>query len=322
MNALLETAALTKRFAWRRRFGARPRYLTAVDSVSIRLEAGSVLGIVGESGCGKSTLARLVLRLLEPDSGSVRFDGEDVTRLPPSMLRRFRRRAQLVFQDATGALDPRMRVGRLIAEPLEIHRAVAPSGVAAEVESLLRRVGLSPRFVDRFPARLSGGQRQRVAIARAIALRPELLVLDEPVSSLDATVQAGILDLLASLFREGMSMVVISHDLSIIERLADQVAVMYFGTVVESGAVDRVLTSPRHPYTRSLLAALPRMTIGAEPRVIPGDVPSLLDPPSGCPFHPRCPAVGDRCRSARPPLEALPSGDAVACHHPVDSPGS
>lgn len=319
MKPLFEATGLVKRYAWAGAGSAwvRRHEITAVDGVSFSLAAGGALGIVGESGCGKSTLARIALRLVEPDEGTIHLDGCDLRTLRGAPLRAARRRAQLVFQDSGAALDARMRVGEQLREPLRAHRLVTRDREAARIDELLGRVGLAPSLVDRYPHQLSGGQRQRMAIARALVTEPKLLVLDEPVSSLDVSVQARILALLAALRRNGIAMILISHDLTIVDQLVDRVAVMYFGRVIESGPRANVFRSPRHPYTAGLLAAVPGSESARGRAQVPtGDVPSPITPPSGCPFHPRCPIAVDRCRRERPVLESVVA-HAVACHHPL-----
>ncbi len=320
---LFEVTRLVKRFplAGTARILGRRREMAAVDGVSFSVASGGALGIVGESGCGKSTLARAALRLIEPDEGAIRLGGEDFRALRGADLRVARRRAQLVFQDSGAALDARMRVGEQLREPIRAHGLVERKNEANHIAEQLERVGLAPSLVDRYPHQLSGGQRQRLAIARALVTEPELLVLDEPVSSLDVSVQARILALLASLRRGGIAMVLISHDLTVVDQLVDDVAVMYFGRVIEYGPRSRVFQSPRHPYTAGLLAAVPASEVVRGFAEVPvGEVPSPITPPAGCPFHPRCPIAVDLCRRVRPALEG-PKDLAVACHAPLDMAG-
>jgi oligopeptide transport system ATP-binding protein len=290
----------------------------ALDEVSIRVGHGRVLGVVGESGCGKSTLARVLTRLERPDSGSVEILGERIDRARGGALRALRRNIQLVFQDPYASLDPRQRVGAALDEVLTVH--ALPSG-DAEVARLLETVGLTPGTAQRYPHQISGGQRQRVGIARALAVRPQVLVLDEPVSALDVSVRAEIINLLSQLRRDlGLTFVFISHDLGMVRHLADDIAVMYLGRIVEYGSWDEVSDRPRHPYTRALQAAVPIAdpALAAPPpgRTVAGEVPDAARPPAGCRFHPRCPLAEEVCRTTQPPLLALPGPGAhlTACH--------
>lgn len=295
-------------------------FLKAVDGVDLETRSGETLAIVGESGCGKSTLARLLVRLETPTSGSIRFEGADLQKMGRPALLAFRRAVQLVFQDPYSSLNPRMRVGDLVGEPLEIHR-LAPAGQRrARVGELLEHVGLPPEAAQRYPHEFSGGQRQRIGIARALAVGPRLIVADEPVSALDVSVQAQILNLLQDLQEElGLTYVFISHDLRVVEHVADRVAVMYLGRIVELAAAGLFFSSPLHPYSKALLDSVPAVADVREKRTVAplqGEAPSPLIPPSGCPFHPRCRGAVEICRTERPLLSASPRnpGRLAACH--------
>jgi oligopeptide/dipeptide ABC transporter ATP-binding protein len=310
MTALLEVRNLSKVFPARHGQGV----VKAVNGVSFSLAAGTTIGIVGESGCGKSTLARLILQLIAPSDGDVIFEGESLLFTEAAKLRRRRRDLQIVFQDPYASLDPRMTVGRIVAEPLDIHRVGRRRERKARVFELLDLVGLDRDAAGRYPHEFSGGQRQRIGIARAIALEPKLLILDEPVSALDVSIQSQILNLLMDLkARLKLSYIFISHDLSVVRYVSDAVAVMYLGRVVEHGPAERVLDEPQHPYTKALVSAVPDMAKRAERIVLKGDPPSPESVPRGCPFHPRCAQALAVCREALPEFRAA-RGRQVACH--------
>ena len=288
----------------------------AVDGVSFDLARGHTLGLVGESGCGKTTTGRCILRLTEPDSGRVVFAGQDVLQLSGAALRALRRRLQVVFQDPYDSLDPRMSAGAIVAEPLRIHRLASGRDLHEAVAGLFARVGLDHALMDRYPHELSGGQRQRVSIARAIAPRPDLVICDEPVSALDVSVQAQIVNLLQDLQeREGLSYVFISHDLRVVRHVSHRVAVMYLGRLVEIGPADPLYSSPAHPYTRALLAASPVLDPALRRRrlLLKGDVPDPADPPPGCHFHPRCPLAEHKCRREDPQWVEVGQGHRARC---------
>ena len=318
---LLQTTDLVKRFELRQSLASKarrepPRRLVAVDGVSITLPRNSTLGVVGESGSGKTTLARCLTRLVEPDSGSIVFDGTDVSALTAGELQGLRRRIQTVFQDPYTSLNPRMTVGAALSEPLRVHGIADRRSAEGQVAELLDLVGLSPEVARRLPRELSGGQRQRVAIARALAPRPELLVADEAVSALDVSIQAQILNLLVDLTeRLGLTMIFISHQLSVIAHIADTVAVMYLGRIVESGPVSSVFEHPQHPYTAALLAANPEIVVERRRRkpAIRGDIPSPLEIPSGCRFRTRCAFVQDRCATVDPPPALVGPDHTARC---------
>jgi oligopeptide transport system ATP-binding protein len=324
-DVLLEVDEVTKHFPITEGivFKHEVASVRALDGVSLQVRRGETLGIVGESGCGKSTLARVMMRLLEPTSGSVVFDGQDITRLSQQGLRPVRRQLQMIFQDPYASLNPRKRVGFIVSEPLEVHGIGTESERKRRVQDLLEVVGLNPEHYNRFPHEFSGGQRQRIGVARALALNPKLIVADEPVSALDVSVQAQILNLLKDLQTEfGLTYVFIAHDLSVVRHISDRVAVMYLGKLVELSQSRDLYAGPRHPYTGALLSAVPI----ANPRrgrsrrsfVLTGDVPNPINPPSGCRFHPRCPRARDSCAADEPALETRAPGHEAACFFPLE----
>ena len=317
MTALLEVDGLTKHFPIRRGLLRREvGSVQAVTDVSFSVGAGETLAIVGESGCGKSTTGRALLRLIEPTAGAVRLEGTDLMALSPGKLREMRKRMQIIFQDPYGSLNPRMTVREVLSEPLLLHGVATQSNLQAKVSEVLKLCGLSSFHAERYPHEFSGGQRQRVGIARALATRPRLIVCDEPVSALDVSVQAQIVNLLQDIQKQlGVAYVFISHDLAVVRHIATRVAVMYLGRIVEEAPAAELFAAPLHPYTRSLIAAAPRPdpSAGRVHASVEGDLPSAINPPSGCAFHPRCPLAVDRCRSERPVLRRI-GGTSVACH--------
>ncbi len=315
---LLEVENLKKYFPVRGGiFGKTTAHVKAVDGVSFTLRKGETLGLVGESGSGKSTTGRAILRLIEPSGGRVRFDGQDVLTLGKKELRALRRRMQIIFQDPYASLNPRMTVGSIVGEPFAIHKIASGEERAHRVEALLMRVGLSADQMRRYPHEFSGGQRQRIGVARALALNPEFIIGDEPVSALDVSVQAQVINLLEDLQKEfGLSYLIIAHDLSVVRHISHCIAVMYLGKIVEIADNEALYGDPQHPYTEALLSAAPV----PDPRrkqdriVLKGDIPSPINPPSGCVFHTRCPIAEDRCKTELPELRTLPDGRMLACH--------
>lgn len=316
-NNLLEIKSLKKSFPVSGRFFSKEtKVLLAVNDVSISIAKGEVLGLVGESGCGKSTLGRCVLRLIEPDSGKIYFDGHDVLELKRQDLKEKRRDMQMIFQDPYASLNPRMTVGDAIGEGLVVHKIANGKEKEDKILALLSMVGLRPDSIDKYPHEFSGGQRQRIGIARALALYPKFIVADEPVSALDVSIQAQIINLLETLKNDlGLTYLFISHDLRVVEHLCNRVAVMYLGQIVETGDTVDIFTNPLHPYTRALLSAIPIADPESNRRrvVLTGDLPSPLNPPTGCPFHPRCTYVMDRCRT-EPARLKKEGGRQVCCH--------
>jgi oligopeptide transport system ATP-binding protein len=295
----------------------------AIDGVSLTLDKGETLGLVGESGCGKSTLSRTILQLLEPTSGSVRFDGTEITGLGRRQLQPLRREMQMIFQDPYASLNPRKRVGQIVGGPMRLHDIASGSDLRKRVEELLERVGLAPEHYNRFPHEFSGGQRQRIGVARALALQPKLIIADEPVSALDVSIQAQIINLLEDLQDEfDLTYLFVAHDLGVVRHVSDRIAVMYLGKIVEIGPADDLYENPIHPYTASLLSAVPipdpRENRTREHIVLEGDVPSPANPPEACRFHTRCPHATDICAEVEPQLVDYGNGHWAACHHPLN----
>jgi oligopeptide/dipeptide ABC transporter ATP-binding protein len=293
------------------------RRVKAVDGVSFSIPKGTTLGLVGESGSGKTTTGRLIARLTEPTAGRVRYEGEDITALNGEGLKKLRRNVQMIFQDPSSSLNRRKTTGQIVSEPLRIHELVSKSERSSRLMELMKKVGLSHHFLNRYPHEMSGGQRQRVGIARALAVEPEFIICDEPVTALDVSIQAQILNLLMDLQDDmGLTYLFIAHDLSVVKHVSERVAVMYLGKIVEIADKRKLFSDPKHPYTRALLAAIPKPNPRARNRmVLHGEVPSPINPPSGCRFHPRCPeCIGDICLEQQPTDATLPDGSQVACH--------
>ncbi len=318
---LLEAREITKHFPARSGLGKTRKFISAVDGVSFGVRHNSVFAIVGESGCGKSTLARMIIRLLKPSSGTVLFKGNDLLAMEGEELLAFRRSAQIIFQDPFASLNPRMRIMDALAEPYRIHKLAPRNEIGARVAELISKVGLNEDALSKYPHEFSGGQRQRICIARALSVSPELIVADEPLSALDVSIQAQIINLLQDI-RKGpaISMVFISHDLRVVRYLSDEVAIMYLGRIVERGATEGLFSDPKHPYTEMLLSSAPKLKYSREEsskglscRPASGDMPGIVDIPAGCPFHPRCPKRFEPCDKLRPELKAS-GGSFVACH--------
>jgi oligopeptide/dipeptide ABC transporter ATP-binding protein len=324
MTPLLSVRDLVKHYHAGGLFGRSAPPVRAVDGVSFDVAPGETLALVGESGCGKSSVGRTILRLQEPTSGTARFEGVDIFSLDRAALRSLRRRMQIIFQDPYSSLNPRMTVGAAIAEGIEIHRLAPRKDIPQRVSALLEEVGLDPGYSRRYPHEFSGGQRQRIGIARALAVQPAFIVCDEPVSALDVSVQAQVLNLLSDLQRQrGLSYLFIAHDLAVVRQIARRIAVMYLGRIVEEGLTDQLLSNPRHPYTVALLSAVPEPEPGAHRNriVLRGDLPSPSNPPPGCPFHTRCfhPLKNERCRTEVPLLRPV-AGTVAACHYAESTP--
>ncbi|WP_282000241.1 ABC transporter ATP-binding protein [Geotalea uraniireducens] len=317
MTPLLEATDLVKTFTVKTSPFAPPRQLRAVDGVTLRVAPGETLGIAGESGCGKSTLGKLLLGLLPPDGGTISYNGQALTAGSRRERLTLRKNLQMIFQDPFSSLNPRMRVGDIIGEPLIIHQLVPKTALRDQVLQLMGKVGLLPEHLHRYPHEFSGGQRQRIGIARALAASPQLIVADEPVSALDLSIQAQIINLLQELKREfGLAYIFIAHDLSVVRHMSDRVAIMYLGKIVETGEREAIFSNFRHPYTEALLSAIPRIGGAADGRriILQGDPPTPLNPPPGCPFHPRCPYAEQICSTIVPQLTEKGHGHLAACH--------
>lgn len=316
MTSILRVRNLSKRF---RVSSGKGGTVHAVDGVSFDIGPGETLGLVGESGCGKSTVGKMILRLIEPSEGQVLLNGEDITHATYRKLRPLRRQVQMIFQDPNGSLNPRQKAGQIVAEPLVVNGIGTNSDRQTRVAELFSKVGLRSDQMNNVPSKFSGGQRQRLSIARAMALNPSLIVADEPVSALDVSIQAQVVNLMADIQKElGLSYLFVAHDLGIVQHISDRVAVMYLGRIVEIGSTRKIYSRPSHPYTRALMDAVPRLDPSRQNsahRVPRGEVPSPLDPPTGCAFHPRCPLATDICKTKRPGLRLVSSGAEAACHH-------
>lgn len=289
----------------------------AVDDVTFQVYKGETFGLVGESGCGKSTTGRTILRLNEPTSGDIRFEGQDISQLPYQEMRKLRRKMQMVFQDPYASLNPKKTIRQILTEPLRVHGLYTPEERVQKALEILEIVGLSKYHLDRYPHEFSGGQRQRIGIARAVILRPELIIADEPVSALDLSIQSQVINLLLNLQKEfNLTYVFISHDLGVVQHITDRVGVMYLGKIIELANTEDLFAAPKHPYTKALISAVPvsHPSEKKERIILTGDVPSPVNPPTGCPFHPRCPEAMDKCRSEKPPVVQLDNNHTVLCH--------
>lgn len=318
MSMLLEITGLKKSFLVPAGKGTKAAQLKAVDGVSLQIAAGETLGLVGESGCGKSTVGKLILQLLKADQGQISYRGTNLNELSARQMRPWRRQIQMIFQDPFSSLNPRMTVGETLAEPLNIHQIGKAAERPARINELLQQVGLDAEAAHRYPHEFSGGQRQRISIARALAVEPDLIIADEPVSALDLSVQAQIINLLRDLQRRHqLSFLFIAHDLAVVEHVSDRIAVMYLGRIVEIAAAHELYQQPRHPYTEALLRAIPHADpdLAGRPAPLRGELPSPLNPPAGCSFHPRCPYASDICQQQEPPMEQIAPGHQTRCFH-------
>lgn len=319
-DVILRVENLSKHFSVGGSFRRKHALVKAVDGISFDLAVGETLGLVGESGCGKTTAGRTILKLIEPTEGKLTFEGQDITYLSQAKMRKLRVQMQIIFQDPYSALNPRQTIGKIISAPFEIQNVLPQGGVKSAVQALMERVGLNPEHFNRYPHEFSGGQRQRIGIARAVALKPRFIVADEPVSALDVSIQAQIINLLEDLQKEyGISMIFIAHNLSVVERISDRVAVMYLGKIMETGQTHHLYSNPRHPYTKALLSAVPqpdpRLEKTREHIVLKGDLPSPMNPPSGCVFNTRCWKATEKCVTDVPELLQV-GASLVACHFP------